>query len=243
MISLTRKNFLTVGSLGILGMMLGGVSGCGNAKTNHGSDTKNSAKGQQEENGIEYRIGDTVGTDLVRLTLNNACFATALKNSLPTDSDFTGNIAHGSNYSTLEYFTPKSYSAEEDSDNPFVAPKGGVFVYAEMTLECMDRNYLELDDSLDNEFATLGYAGKHYQVDIFETTPAGKEYGIRADATGVWEQLGVSNLLLHPSSTNIYRACYLYPVEPKNLDEPFEIAFQLPVSDDTTESFTFAVNQ
>lgn len=31
--------------------------------------------------------------------------------------------------------------------------------------------------------------------------------------------------------------------EPENLDEPFEVTFQLPKSDDTSESFTYSVNQ
>lgn len=239
MTNLTRRNFL-LGSLGFASML--GIAGCGNTSTNQGSDTQEATEEPKEqEEATKYAVGDTVETDLVKLTLNNACFAIALGNSFPVGCDFKGNTAYGSNYSELEYFAPKEYTAEDDSDNPFVAPKGNILVYTEMTFECLDRDSLEVDESLDDEFATLHYNGEEYQIDIFEDK--NKEYGIRADTEGNWEQLGVSNLLLAPASTYIYRAYYCYPVEPENLDEPFEITFQLPKSDDTTESFTFAVNQ
>ena len=222
MTNLTRRSFL-LGSLGIAGML--GLSGCGNSTA---SVTK-------------YAVGDTVETDLVKFTLDNTCFAIALEKSFPVGCDFYGNTAYGSNYSKLDYFTPKEYSAEDDSDNPFVAPKGNILVYVEMTIENLDRASLELDESLNDEFATLQYNGTEYQIDIFEDR--NKRYGIEADSEGNWEALGVSNLLLSASSTATYRAYYCYPVEPESPDDPFEITFQLPKSDDTTESFTFAVNQ
>lgn len=241
MTNLTRRNFI-LGSLGVASVL--GIAGCGSDSNNQGFDTQGATEELQEREEVtKYVVGDTVETDLVRLTLNDACFAIALGNSFPVGCDFMGNTAYGSGYSELEYFTPKEYSAEDDSDNPFVAPKGNILVYTEMTLECLDRDSLEVDDSLNDEFAVLNYEGEDYKVDIFETLAMNKEYGIRADAEGNWEQLGVSNLLLAPTSTYTYRACYCYPVEPENLDEPFEITFQLPKSDDTTESFTFAVNQ
>lgn len=241
MINLTRRNFI-LGSLGVASAL--GIAGCGNNPNNQGSETKEATEEPQEQEKVtKYAVGDTVETDLVKLTLNDACFAIALGNSFPIGCDFMGNTAYGSGYSELEYFAPKEYSAEDDSDNPFVAPKGNILVYTEMTLECLDRDSLEVDDSLDDEFAVLSYEGEDYKIDIFETLAMNKEYGIRADTEGNWEQLGVSNLLLAPASTYTYRACYCYPVEPENLDEPFEITFQLPKSDDTTEFFTFAVNQ
>ena len=239
MTNLTRRNFI-LGSLGVASVL--GIAGCSNDSTNQGSSTQETTEEPQEqEEATKYAVGETAETDLVRLTLDDACFAIALENSLPTGCDFKGNTAYGSGFSEVAYFAPKEYNAEDDSRNPFVAPKGNILVYVQMTIENLDRTSLELDESLDEEFATLLYSGEEYQVDIFEDK--NKEYGIEADTEGNWEQLGVSNLLLSASSTAIYRAYYCYPVEPESLDEPFEISFQLPKSDDTTESFTFAVNQ
>ena len=233
MTNLPRRNFL-LGSLGVASIL--GLAACGNTTANQDSTAQ-----ETEEEVTKYAVGDTVETDLVKFTLSNACFAIALGNSFPIGCDFNGNTAYGSGYSELEYFAPKEYIAEDDSDNPYVAPKGNILVYVEMTIENLDRTSLEIDEGLDEEFATLHYNGEDYQIDIFEDK--NKQYGIKADTEGNWEQLGVSNLLLSASSTAIYRAYYCYPVEPESLDEPFEITFQLPKSDDTTEFFTFAVNQ
>lgn len=241
MTNLTRRSFL-LGSLGVASVL--GIAGCGNNSTNQGSDTQEEPQGQKEA--TKYAVGDTVETDLVKLTLDNACFAIALGNTYPTGCDFMGNTAYGSGYSELEYFAPKEYSAEDDSDNPFVAPKGCILVYAEMTFENLDRTSLEVDESFDEDFATLHYNDSDFIIgnnkdDSFASD--NKRYGIEADAEGNWEALNVSNLLLSASSTATYRAYYCYPVEPESLDEPFELTFKLPNSSGETESFTFAVNQ
>lgn len=239
MTDLTRRNFI-LGSLGTASMF--SIAGCGSM--DQSSDTQQTTEGPQGEVS-KYVVGDTIETDLVKLTLDNACFALALGNSLPVGCDFKGNTAYGSDYSGLEYFAPKEYSAEDDSDNPFIAPKGSILVYVEMMLECLDRDSLEVDASSNDDFVTLHYGGSDYTIGDNSGSFASdnKEYGVRADTEGNWEELGVSNLLLTPASTNIYRAYYCYPVEPESLDEPFEITFALPKSDDTTEFFTFAVSQ
>lgn len=155
MTNLTRRNFI-LGSLGVASVL--GIDGCGNTSINQGSDTQEATEEPREQEEVtKYVVGDTVETDLVRLTLNDACFAIALGNSFPVGCVFMGNTAYGSGYSELEYFAPKEYSAEDDSDNPFVAPKGNILVYTEMTLECLDRDSLEVDDSLNDEFVVLNY--------------------------------------------------------------------------------------
>lgn len=237
MANLTRRNFI-VGFLGAASML--GITGCSNTSASQDSSTQET-EGEPQEEATKYAVGDTVETDLVKLTLNNACFAIALGNSFPVGCDFKGNTAYGRNYSEIEYFEPKEYTAEDDSNNPYVAPKGDILVYTEMTIENLDRTFLELDSSSDGDFAVLQYDGKEYNTHKFGNMT--KKYGIEADTEGNWKQLGVSNLLLSANSTEIYRAYYCYPVDPDNLDEPFEITFQLPKSDDTTESFTYAVNQ
>ena len=194
MTNLTRRNFI-LGSLGVASAL--GIAGCGSDSNNQGFDTQGATEELQEREEVtKYVVGDTVETDLVRLTLNDACFAIALGNSFPVGCDFMGNTAYGSGYSELEYFAPKEYSAEDDSDNPFVAPKGNILVYTEMTLECLDRDSLEVDDSLNDEFAVLNYEEEDYKVDIFETLATNKEYGIRADAEGNWENSGFQTFFL-----------------------------------------------
>ena len=240
--NLTRRNFI-LGSLGVASVL--GIAGCGNASTNQGSDAQETTEETQGES-PKYAVRETVETDLVKFTLNNACFTIALENSYPKGCDFNDNTAYGTDYQSVKYFTPKEYSAEEGSKNPYVAPKGCILVYTEMTFENLDRTYLEVDESFNKDFATLHYKDSDYTIGNNNgDSYAGdnKRYGIEADPEGKWEGVNVSNLILPATSTEIYRAYYCYPVEPDSLDEPFELTFQLPNSSGETESFIFSINQ
>lgn len=76
--------------------MLFSLCSCGGGTSNH-----------QEETAERYEIGDTVSTDIFEFTLDAAALTIAL------------NCSYDDNY-----FTPKGYSAQSDSGNPFVAPVG-----------------------------------------------------------------------------------------------------------------------
>ena len=229
MANLTRRNFL-LGSLGIVSIL--GITGCGETET-------------------IYAVGDTVETDLVKLEVKRAEFATALTDttSLPLSSLDTWYVvsgeATGNNYGDdMKYFTPKEYDEQSDVNNPNVAPKGSVFVYAELAFTNLDRTELKVDEANDDDFATLQFDGSTYHIDTFDSPS--KCYGVEADESGTWRTIGYlddGEISLEPKATKIYRAYYCYPVEPESLDEPFEVTFTLPKSDDTSESFTFAVNQ
>ena len=231
MTNLTRRN-LILGSLGVASVL--GIDGCGNTSINQGSDTQEATEEPQEQEEVtKYVVGDTVETDLVRLTLNNACFAIALNNSLDIGTGFSIDN---------DYFCPKEYVAEEDSDNPYVAPKGSTLVFYELLLENLDRDYLELDTGSGSEFISVTYNDTTYTGSDFEE----KEYGWRVgdvDGGQDWDSGTVTNILLGIGIKELHRGYAEAPFEPESLTSPFEITFQLPKSDDTTESFTFAVNQ
>lgn len=147
MTNLTRRNFL-LGSLGVASAL--SIAGCGNSSTNHGSNIQEAAKEpQKQEKASKYVVGDTVETDLIRLTLNNAALAIALNNSLHIGTGFSIDN---------DYFCPKEYVVEEDSDNPYVAPKGSTLVFYELLLENLDRGYLELDTGSGSEFISVTYS-------------------------------------------------------------------------------------
>ena len=231
MTNLTRRNFL-LGSLGVASAL--SIAGCGNSSTNHGSNIQEAAKeSQKQEKASKYVVEDTVETDLVRLTLNNAALAIALNNSLHIGTGFSIDN---------DYFCPKEYVAEEDSDNPYVAPKGSTLVFYELLLENLDRGYLELDTGSGSEFISVTYSDATYTGSDFKE----KEYGwsVRdVDGEQDWDNGAVTNILLDAGIKELSRGYVEAPFEPESLNDPFEITFQLPKSDDTTESFTFAVNQ
>lgn len=238
--AITRRTFLTsalcaAGTIGLAGCGAGSSAGSGSAESKD-------AKKEQEKELPKHVLGDTVETDLVKLTLDDACFAIALENSIDSYDGINVNWAYGSGYSDLAYFTPKEYDPERDKDNPYCAPKGEVLVYAEMTFECLDRDHLEIDESSGDSFATLRYDGSDYTVADDSSDRPNKLYGIESDAEENWEQQSVPNLLLSPASTEIIRAYYCYPIEPESLDDPFELLFTLPASDDKSETFRFVID-
>lgn len=189
----------------------------------------------EETKVVTYSVGDTVETDLVRLTLNDSALAVALNNSLPVGTGFS--IEN-------DYFCPKEYVAEEDADNAFVAPKGSTLVFYELLIENLDRDYLELDSSFgsDDDFVTVTYGDTSYGGDDFEE----KRYGWSVrDVEGEqdWDSAPVSNLLAGVGEKDLFRGYVEAPFEPESLEDSFEITFNLPSSDGSFESFTFVVNQ
>ncbi|MBM6676259.1 hypothetical protein H6A07_05820 [Olsenella uli] len=224
---LTRRNFLFAGSLGLIGTL--SSVGCGGAPT---TEQEEPEKAEQPEEIEKHAVGETVETDLVKLTLNDAAFTIALNNSLPIGADF--NIDN-------DYFCPKEYVAEEDANNAFVAPKGSTLVFYELVIENLDRDYLDLDGfGTKSEFVAVAYEGETYTE--FEE----REYGwaIRdLDGEQDWDSTPVTNILASVGVRDLYRAYATVPFEPASLSDPFDISFTLPCSDDTTQTFTFAINQ
>ncbi len=228
--TLTRRNFLIAGAIGAAGAL--GLTGCGGT-ADQGSGSTEAAQ-EPEEQAARYAVGDTVETDLVRLTLNRAELAIALVNTLEIGTGF--NIDN-------DYFCPKEYTAEEDADNPYVASKGSTLVFYELLVENLDRDYLELDGSSQDEpFVSVSYDGETYSTEDFEE----KKYGwMVRDIEGEqdWSSDTVTNLLAGVAEKDLFRAYVEAPFEPDSLSDPFEIAFTLPTVDGDTESFTFAINQ
>lgn len=231
MTNLTRRDFL-LGSLGVASTF--SIAGCNNDTNSQDSNTQESTEESQEQAEVtKYVIGDTVETDLVRLTLNNAALTIALNNSLRAGTGFSIDN---------DYFCPKEYDAEEDSNNPFVAPKGSTLVFYELLLENLDRDFLELDPVGKSDFVSVTYNGTTYTGNDFEE----KEYGwIIKDVEGEqdWNSKPQDYIYLGVGVKELYRGYVEAPFEPESLTDPFEITFQLPKLGDTTESFTFVVGQ
>ncbi|WP_415928182.1 hypothetical protein [Slackia piriformis] len=210
--------------------LMGCLFGCSSPQAEQQGDAAS-----EESEVVTYNVGDTVETDLVRLTLNDSALAVALNNSLPIGTGF--NIEN-------DYFCPKEYVAEEDADNAFVAPKGSTLVYYELLVENLDREPLELDSSFDsdNDFVTVTYNGTTYIGSDFEE----KEYGWTArDVEGEqdWDSSPVSSLLAGVEGKDLFRGYVEAPFEPESLEDSFEITFNLPTSDGSFESFAFVANE
>lgn len=229
---ITRRELLAAGTLGVVATL--GMAACGDQPAQEPEPTEQDTpeNPEQSEEVEKHAVGETVETDLARLTLNRAAFAIALNSSLSIGADF--NIDN-------DYFCPKEYVAEEDADNPYVAPRGSTLVFYEVVVENLDRASLELDDSsLESEFISVTYDGESYST--FEE----KKYGWEVrdlDGEQDWDSLPVTNILASVGVRDLYRAYAMAPFEPTSLSDPFDLSFTLPCSDGTTQTFTFAVNQ
>lgn len=185
----------------------GNTNGTGSTGSD-GGDTKEEAEG--------LALGEKAATDIVELTLDRADLAVALGNT----QDET-------------YYLPKEYSAEDDSDNPFVAAKGHTLVAMTYTLANLDRASVDLDGSFNPGFLSIGYNGESYSGET--------HYGYEKEAGGSWEIYSSMNVLLSAGETASYR-CYVdIPVEAADLNDTFTVTFTLPNSQGESEDFTYAV--
>lgn len=107
-----------------------------------------SACGAQKSDTI-YHVGDTVSTDVVEFTLDNAALALALENTMDES-----------------YGLPKDYDATEDAQNPYVAPTGTTFAAYGYTLKNLDRSSRTV--SLQGENVNVELDGKNYDLNSYD---------------------------------------------------------------------------
>jgi len=182
----------------------------GNAQ--EGSDVKESKS--------NYKLGNTVSTDILEFTLDRAEAATALTNSFTTGS-------------ADEYGTPKEYSAEEDGNNSMVASVGHTLIYFSYTANNLDRTSLDFGGFGSGKFLEIKYAKETYNGDI--------KYTAKLTSEDVhWGTYSSSNVLLSSGEKNSYRGYVDIPVEIKK-EDTFDITFFLPNSAGQTEEFVYTV--
>lgn len=170
----------------------------------------------EEENLLLYKLGETVETDILRITLNTAKLTIAVENTYGSD-----------------YFLPKEYDIQDDANNPFVAAKGHSLVAITYTAENLDRTSINFDGNFNNEFMSVQYNGEAYSSETV--------YGYKSANGWDWKKYNSSNVLLQAAETEVFR-CYIdIPIEIDNLLDDFSLTFYLPKSDGTIERFTYVV--
>lgn len=198
--------------------------------------------GDAEDEVQYYKLGETVSTDLVEFTLDEAEFAIALVNSSSRDS--------GWEY----YFTPKEYDAEKAAKNPYVAAVGHTYAAITYTINNLNRADTRIEGSRD--FVTVTYNGEDYVPEEWDSFRYGSEMhhqektevsngSVHTYEPGEWhaEPGTITSMLLLAGEKTSYRALVDIPVEVESLTDDFLITFTLPNSDETTSSFTYLVTQ
>ena len=177
-----------------------------------------------------YKLGESIETDIIRLTLENAQLAIKLNASgTATYEEMQKGIVHIDS----DYFTADEYDASEDLGKAYVAPKGHTYVVMQYYAENLDRAGVSFEGSFDEQFITVEYNGETYTG----TTVYGAE-----SADGLeWEKYDVSNVLLLAGESKHLRGYIDIPTDATDLNDDFNLIFSLPVSDGTTVNYRYQV--
>ncbi len=166
-----------------------------------------------------YKIGDTVSSDILEFTLDEAALAIALNNVIDEN-----------------YGSPKEYDAQVDNDNPFVCAKGHTYATFTYTINNLDRtNYNGVLPLVEAEYKDVV---SDKQVDCAEYTGEWKSTGNNATPPVYsW------HFVLEPGVAETYRSYIEIPVEADNLTDDFVLTVNLPASDGSTTSFSYLITQ
>ena len=183
---------------------------------------------ETNENVETYKIGDSVETDILKVTLINAELTIKMNSSgTATYEEMKKGISHIGE----DYFTADEYNPDEDKRAAYVASKGHTFVAIEYKVENLDRGSVEVDDSFDRKFLSVEYNGETY---INET-----KYGASSADGNKWERYNMANVLLMAGESGYYR-CYVdIPIDVDNLSDDFYLTFHLPNPDESRSDFRF----
>ena len=113
----------------LAGCMLFSLAACGGTQTEQASASSDGDTPSEVSEEQYAAVGDTVSTDIFSFTLDSAALAIALDNTVDEN-----------------YFLPKEFDAQQDSDNPYVAPKGHTFAAFTYTVTNLDRASAEFHD-------------------------------------------------------------------------------------------------
>lgn len=201
------------------------TSGAGNGDTTStdtpsggGEDDSAPTEEEPQEKVEYYKIGDTVSTDIIEFTLDEAELAIALSNTVDEN-----------------YFLPKEYDPQRDAKNPLVAAKGHTYATFSYTICNLDRtNYngklpfvtAEYKDTTSNKQVD----GAEYKGDTWITTgnnPTSPVYSWR--------------FVLDVGIERSFRSFIDIPVEADDLTDGFLLNIELPISDGTTSIYTYKI--
>lgn len=180
---------------------------------------------------VTYKIGDTVSTERVSVTLKNIKPTIAVNNS--------GSWTSSTGYATESYFTPVD---EYENGNPFAARKGSSLIWFEVEIKNLDRDSLEMKPwytGVDYINFQIEYDGETYYQNS-DNTEIGTEAIETIDGIN-WKKYVASNILLLAGKKGSYR---LYTEIPKELsaDDEFKLIVNLPNTEGKSDRFVYHIN-
>lgn len=194
------------------------------------NDTSAESEEPEVEDIPESKLGNSIESDILRITLVNAKFAIKLNSS---SSGTLSQIQSGQTTLSDKYFTPEEYDPKKDAGKAYIAAKGHTYVAIEFKAENLDRTSVEFDGSFNGQFMTVEYGGNTYN----EKT----NYGCESSNGYQWVKYNSINVMLLAGKEAFYR-CYIdIPVDVENLDDDFGLIFALPNSKGSVSKFKYVV--
>lgn len=193
----------------------------------------NSSDSNRENDLPTHSLGESIETDILRITLTRAELAIKLN---ATSSGTYEQIQSGNTKLSEKYFTAEEYDPEKDAGLAYIAPKGHTYVAIEIKADNLDRASVGFDRPMldENEFLKVEYGGTTYTEDT--------NYGCRSENGYSWERYDSSGVLLLAGEETYYRFYVDIPTEANDLlNDEFSLIFYLPKSDGTTEAFKYLI--
>lgn len=176
------------------------------------------------------KLGETIESDILRITLTNAQFTIKLNSSASGTLD---QIQSGQTTLSDKYFTAEEYDPNKHSGSAYVAAKGHTYIAIEYKAENLDRASVNFDGSFNVPFITVEYGGNTY--------PGKTTYGCSSENGFKWVRYQSQNILLLAGEQEYYR-CYIdIPTDVSNLDDDFTLVFSLPNSSGKVTKFKYHV--
>lgn len=144
---------------------------CGKEET-----TKEQTTEEQNTESLEpefvktVELGETITTDIFEITLKDAALAEALDNT-------EGRVNGKGNGNQLGL--PKTWDANEDAGNPWVAPRGCSLVYMDLVIKNNDRTSYDLP--VRELIKGVKYKDKYYSTEDFILSSASANNNILLD--------------------------------------------------------------
>lgn len=193
--------------------------------------SEENAEEKVKESEIEkYHMGDTVSTDIIEFTLDNAEFA----------------IACDDNFNSSNYMMPKEYNADADTNNLNVASVGETLVAVTFTVKNNNRTSLDVANVFNDGWELLWNIS--YNSEQFELMEQFNDvHGIKFNCAAVleegtdWCRLDTLNDVIGAGETVSYRTYGRIATEVERLDDSFEIDINIPNSKGEDEHFIFVI--
>ena len=185
-----------------------------------GAEKRDGPSNNDNKTATLYSVGDTVCSDILQFTLDEATLAIALSNAVDNN-----------------YCSPKVFDAQKDANNPLVCGKGHTYAAFTYTIENLDRT---------NFNGRLPFVSAKYQGETSNKQVDGAQY---IKSTNEWRTTGNNptspvyswHFVLKVGETKTYRSFIDIPVEATDLTDEFELIVELPNSSGSTDSFTYLV--